>query len=132
MILDSSAVAAICLGEADADDFAAACEVAHSLSISAGTYLEAGLVIDRRRPGVFDAFVHGLGVEVVAVDQEQADLARMAYRTYGRGTGHRASLNFGDCFSYALAIQRDDGLLFKGDDFVHTDVLPAIPPRSAE
>jgi ribonuclease VapC len=64
------------------------------------------------------------------VTAEHADVARRAYRDFGRGSGHPARLNFGDCFAYALAITVDEELLFKGDDFIHTDVRPAWRPRS--
>jgi ribonuclease VapC len=65
-------------------------------------------------------------IEVVPVSVEQARIARAAYRDFGRGSGHPAGLNFGDCFAYALAIDRDETLLFKGDDFSHTDVRSAL------
>lgn len=127
MIIDSSAAAAICLGESDAADYLAALETATHLRMSAATYAEAGVVIDRRMPGAFDRFVDGLGIEIIAFDREQADLARGAYREFGRGSGHAARLNFGDCFSYALARLVGEPLLFKGEDFHHTDVAPALP-----
>lgn len=122
MIVDSSVAAAICLGEPDAASFIDSLESASTLRMSAATYLEAAIVIDARRPGAFDVFVAGLDLEIVPFDAEQATLARAAYRTYGKGNGHPASLNFGDCFSYALARTSDETLLFKGTDFAHTDV----------
>lgn len=127
MIVDSSVAAAICLAEPDAADFVDVIELASTLRMSAGTYLEAAVVIEGREPGAFDAFVRGLGIEIVPFDQAQADLARTAYRKFGRGSGHPAALNFGDCFAYALARTVDEPLLFKGNDFTLTDVRPAIP-----
>ena len=128
MIVDSSAAAAVCLGEPDAEVYADALETATVLRMSATTYVEAAVVIDARAAGAFDRFVEGLAIEVIAVDRQQAELARDAYRRMGRGSGHPARLNFGDCFSYALATHLREPLLFKGDDFRHTDVTPAIPP----
>lgn len=68
-------------------------------------------------------------MEIVAVTREHADVARQAYREYGRGSGHPAGLSFGDCFAYALARVHDESLLFKGGDFGHTDVRAALPSR---
>lgn len=129
MIVDSSAAAAICLGEDDAEAYLVELENATDLRMSAVTYVEAGVVIDGRAPGAFDRFVTGLGIDVVPVDRNLADMARTAYREMGRGSGHPARLNFGDCFSYALAMQAGEPLLFKGDDFVHTDVASALPTQ---
>jgi ribonuclease VapC len=127
MILDSSAVAAVCLGEPTAEVFSLALETTDQIRMSAATYLEAAVVLDRRAPGTFDRFVTGLGIEIVAVDQAQADIARDAYRLFGRGSGHPAGLNFGDCFAYALAAATGEALLYQGEDFSHTDVTPAVP-----
>lgn len=127
MIIDSSAAAAVCLGEPDAEIFEECIELADDLVMGAATYLEAGIVIDGRRPGAFDTFVTAMDVQVIPMDREQADLARAAYRRFGRGSGHPAALNLGDCFSYALAIHLARPLLFKGEDFRHTDVTPALP-----
>lgn len=122
MILDASAAAANCLGEEDAERYVDLLEGAEHLRMSAATYLEAAIVIDARMPGAFDRFANSLHLEVVPVDREQGDLARAAYRQFGRGSGHPAGLNVGDCFSYALAKQSGLPLLFKGNDFPHTDV----------
>lgn len=126
MIVDSSVAAAICLGEADAAQFIDILESAEPVRMSAATYLESAAVLDARRPGAFDVFVNGLGLKIVPFDVEQAEIARAAYSRFGKGSGHPASLNFGDCFSYALARATEDCLLFKGNDFRHTDVIPAI------
>jgi ribonuclease VapC len=125
VIIDSSIVAAICLGEPDAYTYADILEFAESPKMSAATYVEAGAVLDSRRPGGLDTFIHGLQVEIVAVDFAQAVRARAAYHKFGKGSGHRAALNFGDCFSYALAMEHRDVLLYKGTDFDHTDVQSA-------
>lgn len=126
MIVDSSAIAAICLGERDAEQFADLLEGTENSKMSAATYLESAIVIDSRRPGAFDAFVSGTLIEIVPVDQELAEVARRAYHEFGKGSGHAAGLNFGDCFSYALATSLNEPLLYKGDDFSHTNVRPAI------
>lgn len=98
--------------------------------MSAGTFLECSIVIDGRRDPLFsrefDEFMNRFEIEVVPVDVDQARVAREAYRDYGRGSGHPAKLNFGDCFAYALASVTDEPLLYKGDDFVHTDIRSAL------
>jgi ribonuclease VapC len=98
--------------------------------ISAANYLEAAVVLDRRgHPAsarLLDAMLEANDVEVVSVLPSHAYLARQAYRDYGRGSGHPARLNFGDCFAYALAIDTGEPLLFKGTDFTHTDVRSAL------
>lgn len=78
----------------------------------------------------FDALVRQAAICIVPVSVEQAALARDAYRIFGKGNGHPAKLNFGDCFSYALAKTQNDPLLFKGNDFLHTDlelITQALP-----
>lgn len=98
--------------------------------ISAATYLEMGIVLDQRSSTLewnrIDEFIKSLGIRIEPVTESQAKIAREAYRIYGRGSGHRANLNFGDCFSYALAEDLGEPILFKGDDFVHTDLVSAI------
>lgn len=97
--------------------------------MSVATWLESCLVIDSRAPrkGLgLDALLERLEVELVPVSLEQGRIARDAHRRYGRGSGSPAKLNFGDCFAYALAVDSGEPLLFKGDDFRHTDVNPAI------
>jgi len=87
-------------------------------------------VLDRHRRGLvseaLDDYLEGAALSVAPVTARQARIARAAYRDFGRGSGHPAKLNFGDCFAYALAIERDEPLLFKGDDFTHTDVRSAL------
>lgn len=129
MILDSSAIVAIVREEAGWERLYEVMATAESLSMSAASYVEMGVVVDNADdPSLsrrLDHLLERAGVEIAAVDADQARLARAAHRDFGRGTGHPARLNFGDCFSYALATQRRDSLLFVGDDFGHTDVRPA-------
>jgi ribonuclease VapC len=130
MIVDSSALIAIIRGEPDAEALAQAMEGADSLRVSAGTYLEAFIVADGYRNPKLSArleeILHHPRFDIEPVTTAQAKIARQAYRDYGRGSGHPANLNFGDCFSYALAREMREPLLYKGDDFVHTDLRPAF------
>ncbi len=130
MILDSSALVAILTNEPDGPTLAQAADKPGILRISAATYLETSIVIDKQRDPVlsagFDDLIHDLKIEIEPVTAEQARIARQAYRDYGRGSGHRANLNFGDCFAYALARDKREQLLYKGDDFVHTDIRSAL------
>ncbi len=100
------------------------------MSLSAASYLETAIVLDGRRDPVqsakLDDLLLDLEMKIEPVTAEQARIARQAYRDYGRGSGHRANLNFGDCFSYALARVKREPLLFKGDDFGFTDVRRAV------
>ena len=130
MIVDSSAVMAILNREPEARPFAMALTSAKHVRMSAGTLVELSIVIDGHRDPVrsawLDPFLAQSRIEIVDVTAEHAKLARAAHRDFGRGSGHRARLNFGDCFSYALARATGEPLLFKGDDFVHTDLTCAI------
>jgi ribonuclease VapC len=98
--------------------------------MSAASYLEASIVADRsddpRASREFDRLIRELGIDIVPVTAEQAIIAREAYRDFGEGSGHAAALNFGDCFAYALAKDRNETLLYKGDDFSQTDVVSAL------
>ncbi len=129
MIVDSSALLAILLDEPERAAFLELMTESDVVRISAVTYVEAAAVIDRRGGPTlarqFDALLEAAEVEIVEVTAEQARRARAAYRDFGRGSGHPAGLNFGDCLSYALARDVDESLLFKGDDFAHTDVRSA-------
>jgi ribonuclease VapC len=131
VIIDSSAVVAIILEETGADLYLRAAAGAEAVRMSAANLLEASIVVDGRRDPVasrqLDRVVDLLSVVVEPVTSQQARIAREAYRDFGRGSGHPARLNFGDCFAYALAKDLDEPLLFTGDDFVHTDVEPAVP-----
>lgn len=129
MIVDTSAIIAVLAGESDARQFAEAINRGQP-KMSAATYLECSIVLDRKGPPEasrrFDAWFRSLGIEIVPVTVEQAIIARAAYRDFGRGSGHRAGLNFGDCFSYALAAESGESLLWKGDDFGHTGIPSAL------
>lgn len=98
--------------------------------MSAATYLEVAIVADSSRNAVdgrrLDTIVREARVMIEAVTETQAIIARQAYRDYGKGSGHPASLNFGDCFAYALAKDLNEPLLYKGDDFGHTDIRSAL------
>jgi len=130
MILDTSAVVAILRDEAEAPLFAKAIEKAVHRRISAVNYVEAAAVIDAGRDPIasrrFDDLFQEAEVTVEFVTEAQARIARQAYRDFGKGSGHPAKLNFGDCFAYALAKAKREPMLFKGDDFSHTDVTPAL------
>ena len=129
MIVDSSALVAVLNDEPRAQELVTLMRD-RSAAMSAATYVEAAVVVDARRdPALsrqFDTLLSTLGIAVVDVTPEMAAVARQAYRDFGRGSGHAARLNFGDCFSYALAVVRDVPLLFVGDDFTHTDVRAAL------
>ena len=99
--------------------------------ISAANWMETAVVIDGSRDPVasrrFDELVQIAELQVEPVTHDQARIARDAYRDFGKGSGHQAGLNFGDCFAYALAKSTGETLLFKGNDFGHTDITPALP-----
>lgn len=130
MIVDTSALIAILRNEPEAEDFRTALAESADSRLSAANYLETAIVVDANRDpvlsGRFDDLVREATLVVEAVTQEHALIARRAYRDFGKGSGHPAGLNFGDCFAYALARASDDELLFKGSDFGHTDVRPAL------
>jgi len=125
MVIDTSAVLAILLAEDDASRYARVIEEQPSCRISAANYLEAALVIDNRGDAQasreFELFFRRSGIVIEPVTREQAEVARQAYRDYGKGR-HPAGLNFGDCLAYALAKTLDEPLLFKGEDFDQTDI----------
>jgi ribonuclease VapC len=125
MVIDASAIVAIALNEPDAPDLEVQIADDSVRLISAATVLEAAMVIETRLGDAggreFDLWLVKIGAEIVAVDANQVDTARRAWRRYGKGR-HAASLNYGDCFSYALAMTRSEPLLFKGEDFARTDV----------
>jgi ribonuclease VapC len=133
MILDSSALVAVLLNEEDSASLSRAMDDPEVVRMSAASYLETSIVIDKYRDAVLSATLDDmiLDSEIVIepVTVEQARIAREAYRNYGKGSGHRANLNFGDCFSYALARVKREPILFKGDDFGHTDLRSALEKR---
>lgn len=125
MIVDTSALLAIFLAEPERPQFLHALTQAESRRISAVNVLETGTVLEARRGEAagreFDLFLLRAQFEVVPADSEQVEIARIARRKYGKGR-HAPGLNFGDCFAYALAKVTNEPLLFKGDDFKHTDL----------
>jgi ribonuclease VapC len=130
MVVDTSALVAILLGEADAERYARALAGAPVRLLSAVSRVELFCVIEGRKGETGRADVELLlrdgGFDIVSATPQQAEIAVDAYRRFGRGR-HRARLNISDCFAYALAIATDHTLLFKGDDFIHTDIRPALP-----
>lgn len=129
MVLDTSAVMALLNGEPEAAQIAMAIEADPLRLISAATLLEAGIVIESRAGEAggreLDLLLARMGASVEPVTRDQAELARDAWRRFGKGR-HPAALNFGDCFSYALAKDRGEPLLFKGVDFRQTDIAAAV------
>jgi ribonuclease VapC len=127
MVIDTSAIVAILFDEPERPQFAAAIDAAALRLLSAATLVEATLVVEgrkgRRAEGMVDRFVEDAEIEVLPVTIENAQLACEAFRTFGKGR-HAAGLNLGDCFAYALAKASDEALLFKGDDFPKTDIVP--------
>ncbi len=130
MIVDTSALIAILRDEPDAISYAQAIAKATVRRVSAATYVETAAVIDASRDPIasrrFDDLLREARVVIEPVTVAQARIARAAYRDFGRGSGHPAGLNFGDCFAYALAKAVNEPLLFKGDDFTHTDIASAL------
>jgi ribonuclease VapC len=126
VIVDSSVLIAILTGQPDAEELNDLLSGTARPGLSVANYLETAIVLDRhpaRGAGErLDRYLAAGQVELVEVTASQARIARAAYRNFGRGGGNSAGLNFGDCFAYALAIERDEPLLYKGDDFKRTDV----------
>jgi len=130
MVIDTSALIAILEDESEAAQISRAIVQAEVRLLSAASMLETSIVIENRRGETgkqdFERLLQKAGIEVVAVTEEQAEVARQAYRDYGKGHGHPAQLNFGDCFAYALAKTLNQPLLFKGNDFSQTDIVCCI------
>ncbi len=131
MIIDSSAVVAILRAEPEAERLAVAMEQATTpLRMSAANYLEVAIVIDSQKDPIasrkLDELMERAAIAIEPVTEKHARIARQAWRDFGRSSGHAASLNFGDCFAYALATDLRQPLLFKGNDFGHTDVRSAL------
>jgi ribonuclease VapC len=125
MVIDTSALVTILTAEPERARFIGLIEAADSLLMSAATLVETSIVIESRygSEGLrdLDLFLKTAGIEIVPLDADQALVARRAFSRFGKGR-HQAGLNYGDCFSYALAASRAEPLLFKGDDFTRTDV----------
>ncbi|MBI2777089.1 MAG: type II toxin-antitoxin system VapC family toxin [Chloroflexi bacterium] len=132
MIVDTSAIVAVLRGEQGARAYSSMIESAPIARISAATYVELGIVIDGLKDpvlsGSLDAFLVTMAVVVEPFTTTQARIARSAYQRFGKGSGHPARLNMGDCFAYALARELEEPLLFKGDDFKLTDIEVVIEP----
>lgn len=130
MIVDASAVVAMAFGEPDAEIMAEALTSAPRARMSAVNWLEVVIRLDRKGDRTaltrFEEMEQLFGIAVVAATAAQAQLARSAYRRFGKGSGHPAQLNFGDCMAYALAKETGEPLLFKGNDFSRTDIEPAL------
>lgn len=125
MVIDTSAIVAIALGEPDAAAYETRIADDPVRLISAATVLEATIVLETRLGDAggreFDLWLVKIGAELVPVDAEQTEAARRAWRRYGKGR-HAAGLNYGDCFAYALAQTRGEPLLYKGEDFGRTEL----------
>ncbi|WP_129656858.1 type II toxin-antitoxin system VapC family toxin [Rothia halotolerans] len=130
MIVDTSAVIAIIRDEGDREAYVQALLDDSSPKMASPTYLECCIVIQRLGDPVaerrLEELLQALGVEVVPFTLPDAETARRAYRDFGKGTGHPAQLNYGDCISYATAVNRREPLLWKGEDFGHTGVAAAL------
>jgi ribonuclease VapC len=130
VILDTSAAIAILKYEPEAQRFSDAVEQDSDCCISAATYLEAATVVDSVRDPILsrrlDDLIRDGEIRIEPVTEAQAKIARGAYRDFGKGSGHPAQLNFGDCFAYALARDTGQRLLFKGENFSKTDLTPAL------
>jgi len=128
VILDTSALVAILFEEPEAESFASLILAADICRLSVVNHLELAIVLERQaKPDTArqaEAFLRAASIIIEPVTLQQGDLARQAYYDFGRGR-HRAQLNFGDCFSYALAKAMDEPLLYKGHDFVRTDIRTA-------
>ncbi len=128
MVIDTSAIIAVLFGERDARTYARAIAGAETCRMSAATFVELSIVVDVRTGNSggrqLDAFIRRADITMEPVTVEQAHIARQAFADFGRGR-HAAALNYGDCFSYALAKATGEPLLFKGADFGKTDIIAA-------
>ena len=127
MIIDTSVLMAIILKEPEELEYTERINSEPGpRRMSCASYLEAGIVVDRDMNPVLskrlDRLIEALGIDLEPVTPSQVRIARQAYATFGKGTGHKAQLNFGDCFAYALAEEKREPILFKGNDFNHTDL----------
>ena len=133
MIIDTSAIVAILRAEPKAREFAEAIERGRNRRVSAVNFVEAAAVIDGSRDPIasrrLDELLREAHINIEPVTETQARLAREAYRDFGKGSGHPASLNLGDCFAYALAKELGEPILFKGNDFTRTDVSVVTTQR---
>jgi ribonuclease VapC len=131
MIVDSSAIVAILDQEDDWKKFyTALMDRRHTNTMSVATLLEVTILVSRSKDALhrqqLDQLIRDFGIAIVPVSLEQGEIARKAHHKYGRGSGHKAKLNFGDCFAYALAKHTGQPLLYKGSDFSQADIEPAL------
>ena len=130
MIVDSSVLVAILKGELETQLFHRALHLASTNRLSAGNFVETATVIDAYRDAVLsrdlDDLLIAFRIVIEPVTESQARIAREAYRDFGKGSGHKAKLNWGDCFAYALARETGEPLLYKGNDFLHTGITSAM------
>ena len=130
MIVDSSALVTIAKREPGWEIFSHALDSSKFIRVSAASFIETAIVLDALRNPVvstrFDELIGNSEIVIEPVTVEQARIARQAYRDYGKGSGHPAKLNFGDCFSYALAREKREPILYMGEDFAHTDLHSAL------
>ena len=132
IVIDTSAIIALFKGESEAERIAHCIDEADAAALSAANLLEASMVLSGIRSTLedgdewLDRLLSEQDIAIEPVTADLAQLARIGFRLYGKGSGHGAALNFGDCFAYALARSLDAPLLFKGDDFAKTDVRPAL------
>lgn len=128
MIVNPSAIVALLKRESGWERIRDMLDATHDSSLSAASYVEVSIVVDRwndpNLSRILDELIEQFEISIEPVTADQARIARQAYRVYGRGSGHPARLNFGDCFSYALARVKREPILFKGADFQHTDLRP--------
>jgi ribonuclease VapC len=133
VIVDSSAIIAILKEEDDAAVYAQAIAGADARRLSAASFLECGNVVDSQCDPIIgrglDELLQEAEFVIEPVTERQARLARQAYADFGKGSGHPAGLNFGDCLSYALALDLREPLLWKGNDFGHTGIQSALEQR---
>jgi ribonuclease VapC len=131
MVIDTSALLAILFAEPEEVVFKEVIAASADVRMSAASYMEAAMIVDRRLDAIhrslLDRTLEDFEIRIESVTAEQARLARRAFQEFGKGP-HPAGLNFGDCFSYALARERREPLLYKGNDFRKTDLEPAVTP----
>lgn len=127
IVMDTSAAVAILRGEAESEAFRAVIDQADGIGMSAASVMELAIVTAASGPELVDAFLEAMRIRILAVDEEHLRWARVARSRFGRGSDSPARLNFGDCLAYGAAMATGHALLYKGEDFPHTDVRSAMP-----
>jgi ribonuclease VapC len=134
MIVDSSAMIAILADGPDGLALSRVLDNPETVRLTAASHLETSIVLDRHRDSALSAklddLIEDARIVIEPITAEQAKIARRACRDCGKGSGHPANLNFGNCFSYALARGKREPILYKGEDFGHTNLRPATFPAS--